>query len=106
ALQALSAGFLLSGSGRAIALHGIVALVLQLGVLLQAVTAVVLWRRNSVPAWVAKISIGLLVLVFLQVGLGYRKQYWLHVPIGVGLFGGLIRQAGRLDTLGQARVNM
>jgi len=36
--------------------------------------------------------------VFFQVGLGYKKQYWLHVPIGVGLFGGLIRQVSRLDT--------
>jgi hypothetical protein len=51
---------------------------------------------------VARDGIGLFVTVLLQVGLGYTKQYWLHVPIGVGLFGGLIRQTSRLDTLWSA----
>ncbi len=99
ALQALSAGFLLSGSGRAITTHAVVALALQLGALVQAVSAIVMWRRRRAPSWVAGVSLGLFVLVLLQVGLGYRKQYWLHVPIGVGLFGGLVRQTGRLDGL-------
>jgi len=99
ALQAVSAGFLLSGYGRAVTVHAVVALALQLGALIQAVTAVVLWRRRRVPAWVAGLSLGLFVIVFLQVGLGYRKSYWLHVPIGVGIFGWLTRQVNRLDTL-------
>jgi hypothetical protein len=99
ALLALSAGFLLSGYERAVTVHADVALGLQLGALIQAVTAVVLWQRRRVPAWVAGLSIGLFVIVFLQVGLGYRKSYWLHVPIGVGIFGWLTRQVNRLDTL-------
>jgi hypothetical protein len=99
ALQALSAGFLMSGYGRAVTIHAGVAHALQLGALTQAVAAVVLWRRRRVPAWVARDGIGLVVTVLLQVGLGYTKQYWLHVPIGVGLLGWLIRQSGRLDTL-------
>ena len=99
ALQALSAGFFLSGYGRAVTIHAGVARALQLGALTQAVAAVVLWRRGRVPAWVARAGIGLLVIVFLQVGLGYTKRNWLHVPIGVGLFGGLIRQTSRLDSL-------
>jgi hypothetical protein len=98
ALQALSAGFLLSGYERAVTVHADVALALQLGALIQAVTAVVLWRRRRIPAWVAGLSIGLFVIVFLQVRLGYRKSYWLHVPIGVGIFGWLILQVNRLDT--------
>ena len=99
ALQPLSAGFFLSGYERAVTIHAGVALALQLGALIQAVTAVVLWRRRRVPAWLAGLSIGLLVMVFLQVGLGYSKRYWLHVPIGVGIFGWLTRQVNRLDTL-------
>jgi len=102
ALQALSAGFFLSGYGRAATVHAVVAVALQFGALLQAATAVVLWRRRRVPAWAASVSIGLFVIVFLQVGLGYRKAYWLHVPIGVGIFGGLTRQVSRLDTLWRA----
>jgi hypothetical protein len=96
ALQALSAGFLLSGDGGAVIVHANVAVALQLGALIQGVTAIVLWRRRRVPAWVARFSVGLLVIVFLQAGLGHNKRYWLHVPIGVGIFGWLTR---RVDTL-------
>jgi hypothetical protein len=99
ALQALSAGFLMSGYARALTVHAIVAVALQFGALIQAIAAVVLWRRRRAPRWIAGVSIGLLLIVFLQVGFGYQKFYWLHVPIGVGMFGGLTRQASRLDTL-------
>jgi hypothetical protein len=102
ALQALSAGFFMSGYGIAVTIHAGVADGLQLGALAQTVAAVVLWRRRRVPAWVARDGIGLFVSVLLQVGLGYTKSYWLHVPIGVGLFGWLIRQTSRLDTLRSA----
>jgi hypothetical protein len=85
----------MSGSVRALTVHATVAVALQFFALLQAVAAVVLWRRSRVPSWVAGVSIGLVVIVFLQAGLGYRKLYWLHVPIGVGLFGGLTRQMSR-----------
>src|SRR5262245_28788698 len=99
ALQALTAGLFMSGYGRAVAIHAGVASALQLGSLAQAVAAVVVRRRGRVPAWVARAGIVLFVIVLLQVGLGYTRRYWLHVPIGVGLFGGLIQQTGRLDTL-------
>ena len=103
ALQPVSAGFFLSGYGRATAVHGAVALALQAGAFIQAVTAIVLWRRGRVPPWVAGLGIGLFAMVFLQVGLGYRKAYWLHVPIGVGIFGGLMRQVNMLDALQRQR---
>ena len=102
AFQALSAGFLMSGYARALTFHELVAVLLQFGVLIQALAALVLWRRRRVPGWVAGVSTGLLMIVFLQVGFGYQKLYWLHVPIGVGIFGGLTRQANRLDTLWHA----
>ena len=41
----------------------------------------------------------LLVIVFLEAGLGHSKRYWLHLPLGVLLFGGLTRQVGALDAL-------
>jgi hypothetical protein len=99
ALQAVSAGFFLSGYQRAMPIHAIVGLGLQLGALIQAGAAIVLWRQRRVPGWIAGLSLGLFVMVLLQVGIGYRKQYWLHVPIGVGIFGWLTRQVSRLDTL-------
>jgi hypothetical protein len=97
ALQPISAGLFLSGYGRAVTIHAVVALALLLGVLVQAVIAVVSWRRRGVPGWVAGVSLVLFVVVFFQHGLGYNKVYWLHVPIGVGLFGWLIRLRIRLD---------
>jgi hypothetical protein len=54
------------------------------------------------PASVAAVSIGLFVMVSFEVGLGYTNRYWLHVPIGVGIFGGLTRRVTRLDTLWSA----
>lgn len=99
ALQPLSAGFFLSGYDHAVTAHAVVARALQFGAVIQAVTAVVLWRRRRVPPWVAGLSIGLFVIVFFQAGLGYTRRYWLHVPVGVGIFGWLMRQVSRLDTL-------
>ena len=95
-------GFFLSGYGYAVRVHAITALALQVGAVTQAATAVVLWRRRRIPAWVASLSVGLFVVVFLQVAFGHQQRHWLHVPIGVGLFGGLLRQANRLDTLWRA----
>jgi hypothetical protein len=99
ALQPLSAGFFLSGYDRAVTVHAVVAQALLFGALIQAVTAIILWRLRRVPAWVVRASLGLLVIVFFQNGLGYKKLYWLHVPIGVGIFAAQTRLASRLATL-------
>lgn len=92
ALRPLSAGFLISGYARAVTVHAVAAQVLQLGAFIQAITAIVLWWRHRVPARMAGASTGLFVIMFLQVALGYRRWYWLHVPIGVALVVGLQRQ--------------
>ncbi|HJZ73040.1 MAG TPA: hypothetical protein VKE51_14945 [Vicinamibacterales bacterium] len=96
ALQAISAGFLMSENGPAIILHRRGAIALELGALLQVVAAGVLWWRGRVLAWIVRSGIVLFVIVVLQFGLGRTKRYWLHVPIGVGLFGGLVRQTRHL----------
>jgi hypothetical protein len=103
ALQPLSAGFLMSGYARALTFHAVVAQALQLGALIQAITAIVLWRRHRVPARVAGASLGLFAIMFLQVALGYRRWYWLHVPLGVALVVGLQRQGVRPDTVAHDR---
>jgi hypothetical protein len=99
ALQSLSAGFFLSGYGQGVTAHATGALALQCGVLVQAAAAAVLWRRRRAPARVAGLSLGLLVIVLMEAGLGHNKRFWLHVPLGVALFGGLTRQVSRLDAL-------
>ena len=99
ALQPISAGFFLSGSGHAAEIHRGVALALQVGALIQAIAAVVLSRRGRVPTQVAQRGIGLFVMVSVQLWLGFHHQYWLHVPLGVGVISALMRQVSRPDTL-------
>jgi hypothetical protein len=99
ALQPLSAGFFMSGYAIALKTHAAVALALLVGALTQAVLAGALLRRRRAPAWLTRFSIGLLLMAFLQVWLGHNRLHWLHVPIGVGMFGGLIRQSSRVDAL-------
>jgi hypothetical protein len=103
ALQALSAGFFLSGDGRGVNAHSAGAKALLGVVLIQAVGAAVLWRRRRLPGWVAGNCLVPLVIVLLEMGLGRSKQYWLHLPLGVLIFGGLTRQLGRLEALRLAR---
>jgi hypothetical protein len=98
-VQALTAGLLMSGSALALRLHSGVGFALEFGTLIQAITTAILWRRRHVSSILAIINLILFVLVVLQVGVGFRRLYWLHVPIGVGLFAGLIRQSERLDNL-------
>src|SRR5262245_2063357 len=101
-LQPISAGLFMSGYARALTIHAGVGLALQLGALVQVGAAVVLWLRRGVPAWVAGVSIALFLIAFVQVGSGFRRVYWLHVPIGVGIVGGLTRQVSRLDSFGRS----
>ena len=97
ALQPVSAGLMLSGYGRrAVTAHVAVAFALQFGALIHAIAAVVLWRRLRVPGSVAGFGLGLLVIVALEIGVGYSGRYWLHVPLGVGIFGALTRHMNRL----------
>jgi hypothetical protein len=96
ALQAVSAGFVMSGSGPAILLHARGGLALGLGALFQVSAAVVLWVRRRAPGWVVRSALMVFVLVVLQIGAGHTKRYWFHVPVGVALFGGLLRHSTRV----------
>jgi hypothetical protein len=97
-LQPVSAGFILSGYGRATAVHGAVAVALLVGALIQTISGMVLWLQSRVPPWVAGLGAALFVIVVAQIGLGYNDWHWLHVPMGVGIFGGLTRQLNRLHS--------
>src|SRR5258708_3186168 len=92
ALQPESAGPPIAGFGRAQPVHAVVGLALELVLLVQVGAAVLLWSQGRAPAWVAGVSIALFVVVLLQNAFGHKRQYWLHVPIGVALVGALNRQ--------------
>ena len=99
ALQPISAGFLLSGYDYASTIHAAVAVALQLGAVIQGVAAVVLWLRRRLSARVAGFCVGLFVMVLLEVWAGRNREYWLHVPIGVGILVWLRGRMDRFDTL-------
>jgi hypothetical protein len=78
--------------------HGAVAVALLVGALIQTISGMVLWLQGRVPPWVAGVGAALFVIVVAQIGLGYNDWHWLHVPMGVGIFGGLTRQLNRLHS--------
>ena len=98
ALQPLSAGLSMSGYGGAVTVHVAGALALQLGALVQAAVAVVLWRRRHLAGAVAGFSVALVLLAFLELAAGRSRMFWLHLPLGVAIFGGLLRHVIALSS--------
>lgn len=94
-LQPISAGFLLSGYDHASMIHAAGAAALLAGAFSQAVTAIVSWLRRGVSGTVAALSVWLLALVVLEAWAGRHREYWLHVPVGVGLVVWLRQVSGR-----------
>ncbi|MEV3983568.1 hypothetical protein [Nonomuraea sp. NPDC049758] len=84
-LQAVTAGQLMSGAGAG--LHGAGAGAVHLLGLLQLVAAVLLWRPGRGAGWPALVSLGVLLLGFLQSMLGGSGAVAAHVPLGMTIFG-------------------
>ena len=96
ALQPISAGFFLSGFNHASTAHRVVAVALQLVVAIQCVTAIVLWLRHRLSLRGAGLCVGLFATVMLEAWAGRHMQFWLHLPIGVGIFVWLRGRRGKL----------
>jgi hypothetical protein len=62
-------------------------LVLPLLALVEVVLAVLVWRSGGGPGWVALASVGLLLAIFVQAGMGRNGQLAVHVPLGVAILG-------------------
>jgi hypothetical protein len=88
-LQPVLAGLFLSGQDSAIDSHATNASIVVLLGLVLSVLAFLTWRRRLVPRQVFTVSASLWVAEGLQMGAGYAHLMWLHVPLGVLLFGGL-----------------
>lgn len=87
--QPVLAGLFLSGQDSAIDSHATNAsVVVTLGLVL-SVLAFLAWRRGLVPRQAFTMAASLWVAEGLQTGAGYAHLMWLHIPLGVLLFGGL-----------------
>ena len=86
--QAILAGLFLDGASGWRAWHAINGmLVLPLLALIQAVLAVLVWRRGRGPGRLAIASGGLLLALLVQNVLGQTSQIAVHVPLGLAIFG-------------------
>ncbi|MER6030963.1 hypothetical protein [Streptomyces sp. NPDC001851] len=86
-LQAALAGLFITGDVRFLDLHAANAQVLAVLVLVEAVAALLVWRSMRGPAWPFALTVGLVVLVGAQMGLGAARMLGGHVPLALGVFG-------------------
>lgn len=99
--QPVLAGMFLSGQDSAIDSHATNAsIVVTLG-LIVTVLAFVAWRRRLAGRAIFTVAASMLVAEGLQMYAGYGHIMWLHIPLGVVLFGALaqlmpqVMKAGR-----------
>lgn len=86
--QAALAGLFVTGDLDLLAWHSANADILATLTLLQAVAALLVWRRLAAPAWPLAASITLAALVGAQQGLGEARVLAAHMPLGMAIFGG------------------
>ena len=86
--QAMFAGLFLDGNEAWRDWHAVNGmLVLPLLALVVVVLAVLVWRAGHGPGWLALASVGLLLAIFVQIGMGQTSQLAVHVPLGVAILG-------------------
>jgi hypothetical protein len=49
-------------------------------------------RRGKAPGWIVRASTGILAGEMIEAVCGHYHLFWLHVPLGVAIFGGFLRQ--------------
>ncbi|MEU2712086.1 hypothetical protein [Streptomyces sp. NPDC007205] len=86
-LQAALAGLFITGDVGFLDLHAANAQVLAALVLVEAAAALLVWRSMRGPAWPFALTVGLLVLVGAQMGLGAARMLGGHIPLALGVFG-------------------
>lgn len=82
-IQPVLAGLYLSGDFDALALHATNASILTSLSLLQLIGAVLFWLAGRGRWWPALCAVVLFVAETLQIGYGYSRVLYLHIPLGV-----------------------
>jgi cytochrome bd-type quinol oxidase subunit 2 len=104
--QAVFAGLFLDGSAAWRDWHASNGMLLiPLLALLAVVLAVLLWRSGG-PGWIALASVGLLLAIFIQIGMGQTSQLAVHVPLGVAILGLTGALLGRTRNLTRASTDL
>ena len=91
-LQATFAGMMIGGNHQAANLHELTAKILVPFALVQTVLAIVLRVQARCPVWVPMASVALSSAEIVEFAAGHLHNVALHVPLGVAIFGGALRQ--------------
>jgi hypothetical protein len=91
-VQATFAGKMLGGDDQAANLHELTAKILILLGCAQIGMAILLRSRNLCPRWLVAASALLLIAEVAEFAMGHLHYVMVHVPLGVGIFGGAVRQ--------------
>lgn len=86
-LQPVLAGLFVTGDVGMLRMHSTIAGFVTLGLFLQMIAAILLWRPGRGAAWPIWASLALVVLSEAQQAAGYARAVALHIPLGVLLFG-------------------
>jgi hypothetical protein len=86
-LQAVFAGGFLSGRAGLLKAHGVNAGLLWLVSAAMIVVCFAEWRGGRTPGWVAAAAAVLWVALEVQIASGESGQMWIHVPLGMVIFG-------------------
>ncbi|HEY1216948.1 MAG TPA: hypothetical protein VGE93_25265 [Bryobacteraceae bacterium] len=91
-LQATFAGMMIGGNHQAANLHEFTAKILVPLAFFQTVLAIVLRVQARCPLWVPVASAALLAAEIVEFSAGHLHNVAVHVPLGVAIFGGALRQ--------------
>jgi hypothetical protein len=91
-VQSVFAGWLLAGDARSLIFHERTAKFLVLLAVTQLMLAVYLRMRSNFPRWIPLASAGLLLAEVIEFAAGDLHRLAVHVPLGVAIFGGMLRQ--------------
>ncbi len=90
-LQAATMGLYLSGDDSMLSLHRAGAMATAAIALALVIVALLYVRTHRDAGSILGTSVGMLVAVILQMSLGFAHNVAIHIPLGVLIFGGLVR---------------
>ncbi|QEE27569.1 hypothetical protein FTW19_05855 [Terriglobus albidus] len=91
-VQAAFAGRMLAGDVKSAVLHAFTAKVLVLLGGSQVLAALALFLQKRCPLWVPVAALGLVSAEVVEFAAGHLHHVAIHVPLGLAIFGGAIRQ--------------
>jgi hypothetical protein len=86
------AGQMLAGSNTALRFHGFTGVLLVLIASVQAAVAIGLKAKSIAPTWLVVANAGIIVAEVIEAVCGHFHYLAWHVPLALGIFGGVMRQ--------------